>query len=52
MRPTHEQMTIMLRHSNVNVKALAILYLRLYCHPEDLYAWINKKLEDYDLINA
>lgn len=32
MRPTYEQITIMLRNNNVNVKIMAILYLRMYAH--------------------
>lgn len=52
MRPTHEQITIMLRSKNVNIKAMALLYLRMYCHPEDLYGWLKSKLDDDDLINA
>lgn len=42
----------MLRGKNVNIKALALLYLRMYCHPEDLFGWVGGKLEDDDLINA
>lgn len=51
MRPTYEQITIMLRNSNINVKALAMLYLRVYCNYEDLFGWLCPKFEDDDLIN-
>ena len=52
MRPTHEQLTIMLRNNNINVKALAILYIRVFSHHDDVFGWLNSKLTDDDLINA
>lgn len=52
MRPTYEQITIMLRHNNVNAKALAMLYIRMYANFEDIFGWLKPKFEDDDLINA
>lgn len=52
MRPTQEQMVIMLRSNNVNVKALAMLYIRMFVAFEDIFAWLEPKFADYDLINA
>jgi len=43
MRPTFEQITIMLRHNNVNVKTLALLYIRAFVNFEDIYGWLSSK---------
>lgn len=42
----------MLRHNNVNARAMALLYLRLYANFEDIYGWLSSKFGDDDLINA
>ena len=42
----------MLRNNNINVKALAVLYIRVFSHHEDVFAWLLPKLSDNDLINA
>jgi hypothetical protein len=42
----------MLRSNNVNVKAMALLYIRMFINCDDMYGWLKSKFEDYDLINA
>jgi hypothetical protein len=42
----------MLYHHNINVKVMAILYIRIFCSYDDIYGWIKSKLYDHDLINA
>ena len=42
----------MMRHNNVNVKILAMLYLRMFAIPEHIYGWFQPKLTEDILINA
>lgn len=42
----------MLRHKNVNVVVLALLYIRMFVNPEDIFGWYFPKLENHNLINA
>jgi hypothetical protein len=52
MRPTYDQTIIMMKSNNPNVKALIMLYIRMFINFEDLYAWLSTKFIDDDLINA
>ena len=52
LRPTKDQILIMMRANNVNVRCLALLYLRVYADTNDIYAWMSHSFEDYKMISV
>jgi len=50
LRPTKEQLIIMLRANNVNVRCLALLYIRAYADPSIVYACMNGSFKDNKLL--
>jgi hypothetical protein len=52
LRPTREQLTIMLRANNVNVRCLALLYLRVYADPAIVYGCMNGSFKDNKLLTT
>jgi hypothetical protein len=52
LHPTKEQIAIMLKANNVNVRCLILLYLRVYADPYLVYACINHSFKDNKLLSV
>jgi len=52
LRPTKEQLTIMLKANNVNVRCLALLYLRTYADPSLVYGCLCNSFKDNKLLTT
>jgi hypothetical protein len=52
LRPTREQLSIMLRNNNVNLRCLALLYLRTYADPVLVYGCLKPSFKDNKLLST
>lgn len=52
LKPTKPQLMIMLQNNNVNIRALALIYIRLALDFEQVFAFMRLSLHDNKLINA
>lgn len=52
LHPTREQLVIMLRSNNVNIRCLGLLYLRLFGSFQDVYACLAGSFEETKLVSA
>ena len=52
LRPTREQLVIMLRANNVNIRCMALLYLRVYADPIIVYACLSNSFNDNKLLTT
>ena len=52
LKPTKPQLMIMLQNNNVNIRAMALIYIRLALDFEQIFPFIKLSLNDNKLINA
>ena len=52
LHPTREQILIMLKANNVNVRCLILLYLRVFADPSIAYGCINHSFKDNKLLSV
>ena len=52
LKPTKNQLLIMLRDNNVNIRALALVYIRLALDYHQIYTFLRNSISDNKLINA
>lgn len=52
LKPTKPQLVIMMKSNNVNVRALALIYVRIAVDFEQIYSLLKAAFDDNKLINA